>query len=75
MSPERYCKAHVINVEQKLNKEGKRLSTECKTPLKSGYRPELDVSQELKSDRVQYYMDRIWVLRWAVDIVRVDNLY
>ena len=45
MSPEKYCKAAVLNVGQKLNEEGKRLPTKCKTPLKSGYRPELDVSQ------------------------------
>ena len=37
MSPEKYCKASVLNVEQKLNKEDKRLTTKCETPLKSGY--------------------------------------
>ena len=63
MSPEKYCKAVVLNVEQKLNEEGKRLLTKCKTPLKSGYRPELDASQELKADGVQYYMELIAVLR------------
>ena len=68
MSLEKYCKAVVLNVEQKLNEEGKRLPTKCKTPLKSGYRPELDVSQEIKADRVQYYMELIGVLRWAVEI-------
>ena len=35
ISPEKYCKADVLNVEQKLNEEGKRLPTKCKTPLKS----------------------------------------
>ena len=61
MSPENYCKAAILNVEQKLNEEGKRLPTKCKTPLKSGYCPELDVSQELKSDGVQYYIELIGV--------------
>ena len=75
MSPEKYCKAAVLNVEQKLNEEGKRLPTKCKTPLKRGYCPELDVSQELKSDGVQYYMKLIGVLRWAVEIGKVDILY
>ena len=37
MSPEKYCKAAVLNVEQKLNKESKILPIKCKTPLKSGY--------------------------------------
>ena len=45
MSPEKYCKAAVLNIEQNLNEEGKRLPTKFKTPLKSGYHPELDVSQ------------------------------
>ena len=56
-------------------KEDKRLSNKFKTPLKSGYRPELEVSQELKADRVQYYMELIGVLRWEVEIGRVDILY
>ena len=75
MSLEKYCKASVLNVEHKLNKEGKRLPTKCKTPLKSGYRPELDASQELKADGVQYYTELIGVLQWEVEIGRVDILY
>ena len=75
MSTEKYCKAAVLNVEQKLNKEGNRLQTKCKTPFKSGYRPELDVSQELKADGVKYYMELIGVLIWAVEILQVDILY
>ena len=75
ISPEKYCKASVLNVEQKLNEEGKRLPTKCKTPLKIGYRPELDVPQELKADGVQYYMEIIGVLRWAVEIRRADIIY
>ena len=75
MSPENYCKASVLKDEQKLNKEGKRLPTNSKTPLKSGYCPKLDVSQELKADGVQYYMELIGLLRWAVEIRRVHILY
>ena len=75
MSPENYCKDAVLNVEQKLNEEGKILPTKCKTPVKSEYRPELDISQELKVDGVQYYMELIGVLRWAVEIGGVDILY
>ena len=62
-------------VEHDLNEEGKRLPTKCKTPSKSGYFPELDVSQELRADRVQYYMEIVGVLRWEVEIGRVDILY
>ena len=75
MSPEKYCNAAVLNVEHKLNEEGKRLCTKCKTSLKSGYLPELDLSQELKAHRVQYYMELLGVLRWTVEIGRVGILY
>ena len=75
MSPEKYCNADVLNIEHKLSEEGKRLPNKCKTPLKSEYRPELDVFQELKADGVQYYMELIGLLRWAVEIGRVDILY
>ena len=75
MSPEKYCKAAVLNVEHKLNKEGKRLPNKCKTPLKSVYRPDLDVPQELKAYGVQYNMEIIGVLRWKVEIEQVDILY
>ena len=75
MSPEKYCKAAVLNVGQKLNEEGKRLPTKCKTPLKSGYCPELDVSQEVKADGVQYYMEVIGILWWEVEIRQVDIIY
>ena len=75
MSSEKYCRAAVVNVENKLSHEGKRLPSKCGTPLMSVYRPELDESPELKADGVQYYQELIGVLRWAVEIGRVDILY
>ena len=49
-------------------------ATKCYTPLSVDYKPELDVSAELKRDGVQYYQELIGVLRWAVEIGRVDIL-
>jgi len=74
MSSEKYCKAAVKNIEEKLAKSGKRLPTRCGTPLKHGYKPELDTSPELKADGLQYYQELIGVLRWAVELGRVDLL-
>ncbi len=74
MSSEKYCKAAVTNVEEKLAKSGRRLPTKCGAPLTSGYKPELDVSQELKADRLNYYQELIGVLRWAAELGRVDLL-
>ena len=66
--------ASVKNVEDNLAKKGLRLPTKCYTPLPSDYRPELDVSAELQSDGVQYFQELIGMLRWAVEIGRVDIL-
>ena len=72
MSSDQYCKAAVANVEEKLEKTNKRLPTNCGAPLTSGYKPELDTSAELKADGLQIYQELIGVLRWAVDIGRID---
>lgn len=74
MSSEKYCKAAVQNVEEKLAREHKRLPSRCVTPLKHGYQPELDTSPELKADGLQYYQELIGVLRWAIELGRVDLL-
>ena len=74
MSAEKYVVASVKNVEEALAKKGLRLATKCYTPLASDYKPELETSAELKSDGVQYYQELIGVLRWAVELGRVDIL-
>jgi hypothetical protein len=74
MSAEKYILASVKNVEETLAKRGLRLPTKCYTPLATGYRPEMETSAELKSDGVQYYQELVGMLRWAVEIGRVDIL-
>ena len=74
MSAEKYVVAAVKNVEESLAKKGLRLPTKCYTPLSSDYRPELEISPELKSDGIQLYQELIGVLRWAVELGRVDML-
>ncbi|KAI2504499.1 hypothetical protein MHU86_9998 [Fragilaria crotonensis] len=74
MSAEKYVQASVRNVEESLAKKGLRLPTKCYTPLPPDYRPELDTSNELKSDGVQYFQELIGILRWAVELGRVDIL-
>ena len=74
MSAEKYVQASIKNVEAALSKKGLRLPTKCYTPLPTDYRPELDTSAELKSDGVQYFQELIGMLRWAVEIGRVDIL-
>jgi hypothetical protein len=74
INSEKYCKAAVQNVEDKLKAEGRRLPTRCGAPLASGYKPELDTTAELAADGMQYYQELIGVLRWACEIGRVDIL-
>ena len=71
-SSSQYVQAAVKNVEEYLRKRGRKLAPSAKTPLRSTYRPELDVSPELKTQDAAYYMSLIGVLRWIVELGRVD---
>ena len=64
----------MANVEEKLDKANKQLSTKCGALLTSGYKPELDMLAELKVDGLQTYQELVGVLRWAAEIGRIDIL-
>ena len=74
MSSEKYVKSAIQNIEESLQKMGQRLPSKCKMPLAYGYRPELDVTPELKADGLQRYQELIGILRWAVELGRVNIL-
>ena len=67
-----YVKAAVSNVKEYLSKQGKSLPTKVKTPLSNGYRPEIDISEELDNEGASYYQSLIGILRWMVELGRVD---
>ena len=67
-----YVKAAVKNVEEHLQKKGKVLPARAKSPLSNGYRPEIDISAELTPEDASYYQSLIGVLRWMVELGRVD---
>ena len=71
MSSEQYVKA-VANVETALNASGQRLPSKCTTPMQSNYRPELDVTAELKIQGIRCYQELVGVLRWAIEFGRID---
>ena len=56
----------------KVNDARWQLPTKADTPLKASYRPELDVSPELDTANAAYYQSLIGVLRWIVELGRVD---
>jgi hypothetical protein len=72
MSSERYVKEAIKNIEVHLAASDRRLKTRVTAPLPSGYAPELDVSPQLKDDEAVFFMSQISVLRWAVELGRVD---
>ena len=74
MSSDKYVKVAVENVEQELARVSQWLPSKCRTPMTVGYRPERDVSAELTSEGIQRYQELIGVLRWAVELGRVDIL-
>ncbi|MFN9979342.1 MAG: hypothetical protein ACK53Y_05490, partial [bacterium] len=41
-------------------------------PLSTGYRPELDFSEELCAQGTNYYQGLIGILRWIVELGRID---
>ena len=74
MSSEKYIKSVIQNIEEAQQKMGQGLPSKCKTQLAYGYHPELDVTPELKADGLQQYQELIRILRWAVELGRVDIL-
>ena len=74
MSSEKYFKASVENVELKLEKSNCRLPYRYVTPVATIYHPSEDVTKEMNAEGPQLYQKLIGILRWAVEIGRVDIL-
>ena len=68
----KYVQDAVKNVETYLKKKGESLPAKARTPLSSGYRPEIDTSEELGPEDASYYQSLIGILRWMVELGRVD---
>jgi hypothetical protein len=74
-SSSQYVRVAVKNVEDHLSKEENKrwkLPRKADTPMSTSYRPELDVSSELAPQEAAYYQSLIGVLRWIVELGRVD---
>ena len=74
LSPSKYVQEAVRNVEKYLrdNMEGQALRKRASAPFPVGYVPELDISDPLKPDLAAYFQSQIGVLRWMVELGRVD---
>lgn len=67
-----YVQEAVKNVETWLGRSNRSLPRKAEQPFKPGYRPELDVSRELNHEEASYYQSLIGILRWIVELGRVD---
>ena len=67
-----YVQNAVKNVEEYLKKKGKFLPTKATSSLSNNYRSETDVTSELDSTSASYYQSLIGMLRWIVQLRRVD---
>jgi hypothetical protein len=71
-SSEEYVKQSILNVERELLRCGRQLSGRFSTPMTNGYCPELDYSPFLADSAINYYMELIAILRWIVELRRID---
>ena len=60
------------NLEDVLASRGHRLPSKYNTSLPSSYRPEIDTSSELKVDVVTECQELVGVLKWAIELTRVN---
>lgn len=74
MSSDTYVKSAVGIVRDllKADGEGKDLKTTANAPLPTSYKPETDVSPEVDGDGISRYLQLIGMLRWAIELGRID---
>lgn len=71
-SSSHYVLNAVKNLEEWMEKNGYKLPRRATTPMAVAYRPELDVSPVLNANLANYYQSLVGVLRWAIEIGRID---
>ena len=75
LSPSKYVQEAVQNCEKHV-KENLLVDFElmkyAPNPFPIGYEPEMDVSRELNPDEASYFQTIIGVMRWMVELGRVD---
>jgi hypothetical protein len=75
MTSRDYVKASIDNIEIQLKqKKLPPLRTKIDTPMSSNYTPETDLSTELNAEDITFFQEMIGMLRWAIELGRVDIL-
>ena len=60
------------NIEIKIIRDERKLVKRASTPFMYNYKPEEDNSSELSPEDASYYQSLIGILRWIVELGRVD---
>jgi hypothetical protein len=75
LGSEKYLKAAIETLETTLKKKGQRLPGRCPNPFSGdNYHPGDDVTAELNREGIKTYQELIGILRWAIEIGRLDIL-
>jgi hypothetical protein len=72
MNSTQYIKEARLCIELELEQTNHSLRGKPSIPMQADYRPELDVSPLLGPDQANYYESLIGILRWAVELGRID---
>ncbi len=73
ISSRKYVHEAIGNVERYLQGQTKYgMPKRANTPMKTSYRPELDTTAELPESESSYFMSLIGILRWIVELGRID---
>ena len=72
MGSEQYVKESIRNVENWLSQRDLHLKTRVSSPFPSSYEAELDVSPLCDEEEHSYYHSLIGILRWTVELGRMD---
>ena len=71
-----YINEAIRVVETQMKKDGATFNSKASHPFSSvTYRPELDCTQHCDHIQVNYYQNLIGVLRWIVELGRMDILF
>ena len=75
LSSSQYVQTVVKNVEEYVNAQDRKdlkLPTRAETPMRTSYRPEMDITPELDAKNSAYYQSLIGILQWVVELGCVD---
>ena len=71
-----YVKNEITTVERLFEEDGEGLTfkNSVKNPFPTGYKPELDVMEELGPEIISRYLHLIGICRWSVELGRIDMI-